>query len=203
MPNIETAKMESSALLGGSFDPVSRAHVELFHMVDIYTPFKRLILIPASIPNFKRATITASYDDRKRMLELSLEDYRELYRDDEVEIEISDIERDSGKISYTSDTVRLIKRENPSLDKVNFIIGDDILERLDSWHDFDYIKRSVRFYVFRRLPKRPKYPDGAEFHFIENPIKEGSSTLIRNGNKEYLTGRVRAYIEENGLYRSR
>lgn len=196
MPNIEMKN--NVALLGGSFDPVHIGHIELLHNAYSLVGFSGIVLIPAYISNFKQDSSPASFFDRVNMLRLAIEDYRELYPDDGLEITISLYEGEMRGVSYTSDTIRHLFSSYEENGKVNFIIGDDILPDLYKWHDFGYIKEHVRFYCFSREGKNGDY--GAEVHLVHSPITVASSTLIKRGDRNMLTRRVKGYIDEHSLY---
>lgn len=117
MPTIEKNR---TALLGGTFDPVHLGHVHLFHEAYERAGITHLIVIPVYISNFKRGTHPASFADRVRMLTLAVEDYHELYPDDELDVTISLFEGEKKGVSYTSDTIRAFFDETAEDGKVNF-----------------------------------------------------------------------------------
>ena len=198
MPNI--VMRNKTALIGGTFDPVHIGHINLFHNVYALAGFDSLIVIPAMISNFKQNTKPVSFSERVSMLELAIEDYKELYPSDKLDIQISRYEGDKGGVSYTSETIRHFYDEVVDEGKVNFIIGDDILPDLNRWHDFEYIKANVRFFCFSREGKKGDY--GAEVHFICSPITKASSSSIRSGKEGMLTNHVKEFVDEHKLYRA-
>ncbi len=195
-----TEKKSRTALLGGTFDPVHMGHVHLFHEAFL-GGFNRLIVIPVYISNFKRGTHPASFSDRVRMLNLAVEDYRKLYPDDELDIEISLFEGEKGGVSYTSDTIRAFYESAEDDGKVNFIIGDDIIPTLGHWHDIEYLRSHVRFICFTRLGVQEN-TSGAEVVFIPSSIYHASSSEVRAGNLSMLSDSVRKFVNENKLYRT-
>lgn len=193
-------KVEKKAILGGTFDPVHIGHINLFHSVNEYTDITTLYVIPAYVSNYKRERKTASFSERMAMLNLAVIDYVDMYPFDDLSIVVSDIEGRKKGISYTSDTVRLLFDELEDEGKVNFIIGDDLLEGLEGWHDYEYLKSHVRFFCFLRDEKSRGDLEGVEIHYIESEKTPSSSTLVREGDYSLLSDSVREYIEENGLY---
>lgn len=190
-----------SALLGGSFNPVHIGHLYLIHDAYSLASMQRVILIPALISNFKRNAESLDFDLRVRLLRLAIEDYRELFPSDDVEIVISEVEKERGGISYTSDTIRHFLPIYGIDGKINFIIGDDLLSNLDKWYDYDFLKDHVRFLCFVRDGKS-KHPVDADVVFFNNDRVISSSTDVRSGDLDMLSGRVRKYVEDNGLYRA-
>ncbi len=199
---ITVMKSEKKAVLGGTFDPVHMGHINLFHSVSELTPITTLYVIPNYVSNFKRDRKTAPFDDRMAMLNLAVLDYADLYPSDDLNIVVSDIEGRKKGVSYTSDTIRFLFDRLEDDGKVNFMIGDDLLDGLPSWHDSTYLKERVRFWCFvRDYCTRPPL-DGFEVHYIESEQTVASSTAVRDGDMSIVSDSVREYIEENGLYKA-
>ncbi len=196
MPITETRNR--TALLGGTFDPVHMGHVHLFHEA-FAAGFNRLIVIPVYLSNFKRSTHPASFQSRAAMLHLATLDYKDIYPDDTLDIEISLFEGEKGGVSYTSDTIRAFYDKAEDDGKVNFIVGDDIIPTLGHWHDFDYLRRHVRFICFTRLG-RVENSSGAEVVFVPSDTYHASSSEVRAGDFSMLGKRVREYVYANKLY---
>lgn len=195
-------KTEKKAILGGTFDPVHIGHINLFHNISEYTDITTLYVIPAYVSNFKRDRKTASFDDRMAMLNMGILDYSDLYPFDELNIVVSDYEGKKGGVSYTSETIKALFDVLQDNGKVNFICGDDLLESLPQWHEYEYLKDHVRFYCFTRDLENSRNPiEGLEVFFLPSPITVASSTSVREGNWDLLTPSVREYVEDAGLYR--
>lgn len=196
-----------TAVLGGSFDPVHLGHLFLLHCAISMTDYKRFLIIPAKVSNFKQDSRPKASDlDRLNMLRLALEDFREIYPEDSMaEIEISTMELERGGVSYTSDTIRQIK-ENTSSSRIGLVMGDDHISGLSRWHDFEYLKENVEFLICRRdsLDVSWKLPEGIEFKALVPPsVAPQSSSAIRldlDGNLDYLSQRVREYVKAHDLY---
>ena len=88
------------AVLGGSFDPVHLGHLFLLHCAISMTDYRRFLIIPAKVSNFKQDSCPQASDaDRLNMLHLALEDFRDLYPEDSgAEIEISTMELERGGV---------------------------------------------------------------------------------------------------------
>ena len=197
-----------TAVLGGSFDPVHLGHMFALECAIKNTDYRHFIIVPAKLSNFKQnSRPVASDKHRMNMLEIALEDFRRNhYIPADVSIEISDIEIARGGISYTSDTIRqLISLYN--LDKAGMIIGDDHLEKLQDWHDFDYLKKNVCFLICPRENTKEvwdKIPAGLDYiRICENTTSPESSSSIRSGVygfENYLSDGVLDYVRKNKLY---
>lgn len=195
-------KSEKKAILGGSFDPVHMGHINLFHNIATFTDITTLYVIPAYTSAFKRESRGADFDSRMEMLSLAIIDYADLYPEDDLFMVVSDWEGKRKGVSYTSDTIRHFYDEMEDDGKVNFIIGSDIVDTLEKWHDWEYLKTHVRFYCFKRGEGAAKVPEGVEIIFIPSPLTEASSTEVRKGEFSVLSPSVLEYIEDAGLYRN-
>ena len=189
-----------SAILGGSFDPIHVGHLFLMHEAYRLCGIERIILVPANISNFKQGKPPVSFERRFLMAGLAVEDYRELYPEDDLEIIVSPIEGERRGVSYSSDTVRELIPEYGVDGRISFIIGDDIPETLPLWHDWPYLREHVDYLCFRREGGAPCPDDGAHVSYIESDILESSSSSVRSGDHSGLSKRVRRYVEDEKLY---
>ena len=194
-------KSEKKAILGGSFDPVHMGHINLFHNIATFTDITTLYVIPAYTSAFKRESRGADFDSRMEMLSLAIIDYADLYPEDDLFMVVSDWEGKRKGVSYTSDTIRHFYDEMEDDGKVNFIIGSDIVDTLEKWHDWEYLKKNVRFYCFSRGVEKVEVPEDVEIIFIDSPLTDASSTEIREGNRSMLSPSVLEYIDDTGLYK--
>ena len=195
------------AVFGGSFDPVHLGHLFLLHCAISMTDYRRFLIIPAKVSNFKQDSRPQASDaDRLTMLRLALEDFRDLYPEDSgAGIEISTMELERGGVSYTSDTIRELKiqLDDPM---IGLIMGDDHISGLTRWHDFDYLKQNVEFLICKRESSMSnwKLPEDICYRaLIPSDIAPQSSSAIRTdleGNLDYLSRRVREYVKANNLY---
>jgi len=205
-----------TALLGGSFDPVHLGHLFLLHCAVSLTDYRRFVIMPAKQSNFKReSTPSASDEQRLAMLNLALEDYREIYPQDNIcskVLEISDMEINRGGISYTIDTVNALleqKCNGTQSERIGVIIGDDHIALLQKWYRFEELKDKVEFLICRRNNERAgfeniKLPSGVVARIIQaDNVSPESATDIRKdvmSHLNYLSPRVREYVVEHKLY---
>ena len=197
-----TGMKSETALLGGSFNPIHIGHLSLIHDAYELAGVEKVILIPALLSNFKRSSHPLDFDIRVELIELAIKDYRDIWPEDDVEIEVSLIEKERGGISYTSDTIRHFLPFYAKDGKIDFIIGDDILANLDKWHEYSFLREHVRFLCFVRDGGSREYPKDADILFFNNSKVISSSSAVRCGEMDMLSKRVRRYVEDNGLYRA-
>jgi len=200
-----------TAIIGGTFDPVHNGHLHLLHNLIEKTDYQRILFIPVHIPSHKNYTQRATDGQRLEMLDLALAAYPSVFpQDRSVQIICDDCEIRREGISYTFDTVTALGDRYSIEGRVAIVIGDDLLAGLPTWYRFDELKTMVDFVVFRRKPQMPPrlLPQGAYGRFIDNPVLDDSSTLIRKiittGKMEELTSlipqSVVQYIRNHGLY---
>ena len=197
-----------TAMIGGSFDPVHLGHLFLLHCAVSMSDYSSFILIPAKVSNFKQSSRPQACDqDRLEMLRLAVEDYRDLYPEDrDVDISVSTMELERGGVSFTSDTIRILK-EKLGLDRIGMVIGDDHLEGLSRWHDFEYLRDNVEFLICRRSQEGTNWdliPEGVCYRRLEpENVAPQSSSAVRSDlqkNQDFLSRRVREYVKAKDLY---
>jgi nicotinate-nucleotide adenylyltransferase len=180
-------------LYGGSFDPVHHAHLILARQALEDLKLDRVIFIPAAESPFKPGNTAASAEDRLEMIRVAIRD--------EPAFTVDSIEIDRKPPSYTIHTVKAYKAQYPR-EKLILLVGEDHLESLPKWNDFEELTQIVNFAILSRsgLPLRVDYP------VIRRRI-DLSSTEIRhrvtnNLPISYLVpGNVLRYINEKNLYR--
>ena len=201
------SKETKIAVFGGSFDPVHLGHLFLLHCAVSMTDYESFLIIPAKVSNFKQDNRPQASDaDRLNMLRLAIEDFRELYPEDSsAHIEVSAMELERGGISYTSDTIRQLRLQNDT-SKIGLIMGDDHIEGLSRWHDFEYLRDNVEFLICRRNSQDSTWnlPDDLYYRaLVPESVAPQSSSAIRTdlaGNLDYLSKRVREYVKAHDLY---
>ncbi|WP_368652145.1 nicotinate-nucleotide adenylyltransferase [Ornithinibacillus sp. 4-3] len=186
--------MKKIGILGGTFDPPHLGHLIIGEQVRLALALDEIWFIPTHTPPHKQgAMVTAR--DRLRMVELATED-NPFFKVDAIEI------NRSGK-SYSIDTVKALRKQNPTVD-FYFIIGADMVEYLPKWHQIETLMELVTFVSV----KRPGYKVETNYPVVhvEIPSIDISSSHIRNQIKrqqsvKYLIPeKVYAYMKEKNLY---
>ena len=112
-------------ILGGTFNPIHNAHLRVAETTLDRLCLDRILFIPAATPPHKPLDGDISYEHRRNMVELAIED--------NPRFAISDIEQQRGGTSYTIDTLRELRRLSPD-DEFFFIIGSDSFQEISSWY---------------------------------------------------------------------
>lgn len=195
-------------LLGGTFDPIHKAHLALADCAFRTLALDELWLLPAGTPYLDKHSRITSAETRAEMAELAIRG-RSGYRVDRIELERQ------GK-SYTADTLRLLRERVPEAD-FYFLIGSDQLYALPRWHEPEALSSLCRFAVAEREQpeQRRSLREQAAYLFQKYQMEitllpfseqEISSTeirhMIREGKdvSEWLPPTVYAYILSHRLY---
>ena len=116
---------ERVGALGGTFDPLHRAHLYLADAAAQALELDRLILIPAGDPWRKRDREVTPAKHRLAMAVAAVEERRG-------GLEVSDIEVRRGGPTYTLDTVRELRQRGA--EQLWWIMGADAVLDLPHWH---------------------------------------------------------------------
>ena len=127
--------------------------------------------------------------------------------EDDPRFKACDIEFKLPYPSYTAVTLAKLTELYPDRE-FRVIMGEDNLENLYKWKNYEYILENFKLYVYPRI----KHTGGdlwAHPHVlrVEAPIIEVSATMIREAIKTgknvtyLLPSKVKQYIEQMGVYR--
>jgi nicotinate-nucleotide adenylyltransferase len=188
-------------LLGGTFDPVHRAHVALAHAALAALRLDEVRWVPAGQPWQKERQVTPAVH-REAMVRLAI------VGEPRFVLERMEIER-AGP-SYTLDTVRALAAAQPGAEWV-LIIGQDQYAGLHTWRDWQQLLGLVTLAVANRPgPQRPVAAEVQAFahRVVPLPMLDISSTDIRARVSQggdiapLVPAEVARYIESHGLYRT-
>lgn len=187
-------------LFGGSFNPPHVAHLIIAERVREIYSLDRVLWMPSAQPPHKDGSDLASALDRLEMVKLAIARNPAFLA--------SDVELQRDGPSYTIDTIRTLKRENPD-DKFFLIIGGDSLVDFHRWREPESIVRELPLIVYDReggeMPRMDFEP--GRILRMTAPRIEISGTEIRSRRARgdsirYLVrDSVKAYIESRQLYR--
>lgn len=188
-------------LLGGTFDPIHEAHLQVAHVALAQCGLSKVLFVPNGIPPGRKKDPKPGREHRFRMVEAAIRG--------EPRFEVSRIEVDREGPSYTIDTIRALKDDYR--EGICLIVGADCLMEIDTWREPEAILASVPLIVaprtgvvlseFEREPLR-----SASIFLLDMPEVDVSSTVLRErvdrGEPigDLVPERVAEYIERNGLY---
>ncbi|MCA8959595.1 MAG: nicotinate (nicotinamide) nucleotide adenylyltransferase [Planctomycetes bacterium] len=199
------------ALFGGVFDPPHRGHLALARLALTALPIDRVRLVIAGRPPHKNVGERTSGEHRLAMLRLAIGDDRDL------EIDTRELSR-SGP-SYTVQTLREVRAEEPRRE-LFFLIGGDNIRSIRQWYQAEEIFSLARVVAFPRPGSTLRFrPEDVPFldetaldrlnrDLVPGPETPGSSSEVRrrvaNGEpiRDLVPDAVANYIEHHGLYLS-
>ena len=160
-------------IYGGSFDPVHNGHLILARDAVEQLGLSRLIFIPAAISPHKLARAPGAPGEwRLRMLEAAVAG--------EERFAVDGLELHRAGPSYTFDTIHTLRAAAPPDTTFFYLIGEDNLPLLHTWHRVDELRALVKFVVCRRhAPDAASGLEGTGFPVVTRWV-DISSTEIRN-----------------------
>lgn len=192
-------------LLGGSFDPVHRAHLALASTAREALNLNQVQLIPAGQP-WQRPPLGATPTQRLEMVSRAIDGHPGLIA--------NPIETDRTGPTYTIETLNAL----PQGPDYFWILGADQLYNFCTWRQWSEIAARVQLVVAQRpgspltvpqelaqwllanqreLIELPFHPLDVSANEIRNRITRGEST------SDLIPEVVAQYISEHGLYRQR
>lgn len=194
--------MSKIGLFGGTFNPIHNGHILFLQQIKEKYCLDKVILMPSNIPPHKYSAL-ATNNERFKMCKLATEeiDY----------IAVSDIEYKLSKKSYTSNTLKILKKSYPN-DEIYLIIGPDMLLSFDKWYEYNSIIEKFPIlsgtsskYEYELMTSKAKELGGNISVFMIDILKV-SSTYIRikyaqgESCAEYLNKKVAQYIFNEKIY---
>ncbi len=128
-------------ILGGTFDPVHRAHLAIAEAARDQAQLDRVLFVVSAHPPHKRNYVSTPAEDRLAMVEAAVSAYPEF--------EASDLEIRRPGPSYTVDTLREIRAAHPEAE-LYLIMGYDAALDLPHWREPQKILEMARLLVLPR-----------------------------------------------------
>lgn len=184
----------------GTFNPIHVGHLIIAnHMVENSDLDEVWMVVTPHNPFKKKATLLDNYQ-RYEMVYQATEEY--------VKIKPSDIEFQLPQPSYTIHTLVHIQEKHPS-HEFSLIMGEDNLQNLHKWKNYEEIVDNHHIYVYPRVYEKKKELKFSQetIHKIDAPIVEISSTHIRKSIKlgknvkPLLPPKVWGYVEQMNFYK--
>lgn len=148
-------------LLGGSFDPVHYGHLGLAGEARERFRLDHVLLVPANISPHKQEKSAAPSFHRLEMLRRAIRG--------EPAFEASDIELKRGGISYTIDTLKTLRANDPEAE-FYLIMGVDTFQDLGTWKDYRQLMEGCHLLVATRPGFSMGYPEEALQRLFKEPV---------------------------------
>ena len=187
----------------GTFNPIHNVHLAVAEFALNYYKFDTVLFIPAYKPPHKEIDDDLA-NHRYNMVKLAIEG--------NTRFQISNIEYQNERFSYTYFTVLELQKRYKPEGKINLLIGTDAFREIDSWKYADDLKKEVHFIVFPRTKNfhEKNFQRFTEwrydYEFAPMEFIDLSSTVLRSRvykgkpNNGVVPDKVLEYIKDNGLY---
>jgi len=176
---------------GGTFDPIHHAHLILAREACEKLDLEELIFVPAAVSPHKGSP-AASAEMRLSMLRAAIEG--------EIAFAVDDCELRRAPPSYTIDTVEEIQQRQTG-SEIFYLVGEDNVAELASWHCFERLQKMVRFIVLDRTGAQSNHPYDVVHRKIDISATDIRKRIASGRSIRYLLPpRVEEIIRRNNLY---
>jgi nicotinate-nucleotide adenylyltransferase len=178
--------------MGGTFDPIHHGHLVAASEVAASFALDEVVFVPTGAPWQKTDREVSPAEDRYLMTVIATAS--------DARFSVSRVDIDRAGPTYTIDTLRDLRSQNPDAGELYFITGADALAHLLSWRDVEALYALAHFVGVTRPGHSlvdPGLPPG-EATLVEIPALAISSTDIRGRVAE---GRPIDYLVPEGVAR--
>ena len=133
--------MKKIGIFGGTFDPVHHGHLILARDAIEALELDNVIFIPAAISPHKLQQTPTPAEIRLEMLRAAIEG--------EPRFCLDPLELERPAPSFTVDTIAELKAREPDAEFI-YLIGEDNLAQLPTWHRFSHLSQMVHFAILAR-----------------------------------------------------
>lgn len=183
-------------IYGGTFDPIHTGHLILGRDAVESLRLDRLLFVPALRSPHKDGQTSASGEARLEMIRAAIAG--------EPQFEADAQELSRPPPSFAVDTVASVRARFPNAE-IFFLVGQDNLPKLDTWHRFEELDAMVTFVVLSRpgCGPLPKDRPGVERR-LDISATEIRKRIASGLSVTYLVpGAVNEIIRRDQLYRIR
>jgi len=185
----------------GTFNPIHIGHLIIAnHMAEHSDLDQVWMVVTPHNPHKQKTTLLDDYQ-RLHMVNLATEDFNK--------IKPSDIEFKLPQPNYTVNTLAHLEEKYPKY-KFALIMGQDNLNSLHKWKNYEVILQNYHIYVYPRLNSGEldhQFLNHPNIHSVGAPVIELSSTFIRENIKNkknvapMLPQKVWEYIDSSSFYK--
>jgi len=185
--------LKKIGIFGGTFDPIHHGHLILARDAIEQLQLDELLFIPAAISPHKLDRIPTPADARVEMLRAAIEG--------EPQFCLHTLELERPAPSYAVDTMEALRIRKPDAQFV-YLIGEDNVARLSTWHRFAELSQMIQFAVLDRTGLKIEHPFPTVRRHIDISATDIRNRVARGQSIRYLVPpRVEKIIRERQLYR--
>ena len=186
-------------LFFGSFNPIHIGHLIIAEYMVENTDLKELWFVVSPCNPLKKKKNLLNDHQRLYMVNIAIED--------DSRFRSCDIEFKLPQPSYTVNTLLHLAEKYPDKEFC-LIMGEDNLDCIEKWYNYQFILDNYQIYVYPRddykTENKRKLPN---IHYVDAPKIGISATMIRQSIQEkksvkyLMTEKVAKYVEDMGIYR--
>jgi nicotinate-nucleotide adenylyltransferase len=185
--------LKKIGIFGGTFDPIHHGHLILARDALEQLGLDSVIFVPAAMSPHKPSQHPTDAGIRLEMLRAAIEG-EPLFCLDAMELE-------RPAPSYAVDTIEALKAREPEAE-LFYLIGEDNVARLSTWHRFADLSKMVQFAVLDRSGLKTAHPYPAIRRHLDISATEIRNRVARGQSIRYLVPpAVEKIIRERQLYR--
>jgi nicotinate-nucleotide adenylyltransferase len=185
----------------GTFNPIHIGHLIIANHIAEYSDLDQIwMVVTPHNPHKNKSSLLNDYH-RLHMVHLATEDFPK--------IQPSDIEFKLPQPNYTVNTLAHLQEKYPK-HEFSLIMGEDNLNSLHKWKNFEIILQNHDIYVYPRFNSGEideQFVNHPKINRVGAPVIELSSTFIRENIKNgknvvpMLPNKVWEYMEHNNFYK--
>jgi nicotinate-nucleotide adenylyltransferase len=186
-------------VMGGTFDPIHVGHLVTAEEALHQFALDEVVFVPTGRPWMKEHEVVASPEDRYRMTAIGI--------DPEPRFRVSRMEVDRDGPTYTIDTLRALRAEDPEVE-LSFITGADAMLEIMQWKDAATLLDTARFIAATRpgydIAAFDAHPNVTAMHIPALAISSSDiRARVRDGRpiRFLVPEGVESYIRKEELYR--
>jgi nicotinate-nucleotide adenylyltransferase len=162
----KSIRLKKIGIFGGTFDPIHHGHLILARDAVEQLQLETVIFVPAAISPHKLEREPTAPDARLEMVRSAIAD--------EPRFALDPMELERGAPSYAVETVEALRARDRDA-AFYFLVGEDNVTRLHTWHRFAELRAMVQFVVLDRTGLETEHP----YPIIRRHV-DISATDIRN-----------------------
>ncbi|MGH2665518.1 nicotinate (nicotinamide) nucleotide adenylyltransferase [Flavobacterium sp.] len=185
----------------GTFNPIHIGHLIIANHMAEYSDLDQIWMIVTPHNPHKLKNTLLDDHHRLEMVYLATKDFPKIMP--------SDVEFKLPQPNYTVNTLAHLQEKHPQ-HEFSLIMGEDNLNSLHKWKNYEVILQNHSIYVYPRLSSgeiNSQFINHPKIHRVGAPVIELSSTFIRESikNKKNVTPmlpeKVWDYIDHNLFYK--
>jgi len=185
--------LKKIGIFGGTFDPIHHGHLILACEAIETLALDVVIFVPAAASPHKLQGESASAEARLEMVRAALEGEPH-FASDAMELE-------RPPPSYAIDTMETLRQREPDA-QFFYLVGEDNVARLETWHRFADLAKLVQFIVLDRTGRPGEYAYPVIRRHLDISATDIRNRVARGQSIRYLVPpSVEKIIFERQLYR--